>query len=478
MHYANQTVALLTTLCLLIATSACDDQTGDIGIDIMPSTDLSETSQAIYNVATASVMADSLIAFATDSYLGRVTDPETNATTTANFMAQFATLENDKLPDISAMHKEDGKVVADSVILNLYIKSYYGDSLNPMKIGVYELDPSNILPESKDYYTNIDPEDYVSHSPDALSKELSFAVTDLLIDDTVRFASTYSKNIRITLPADYGTKILRAYYEHPEYFKNSYSFIRNVVPGFYFKTIAGNGTMVNIDVSTLTIFFRYDINGKTYDGIKRIAATNEVIQCNSFTNRNLEPLVNISDYTFIKSPAAIFTEVTLPINEIYKGHENDSINTAKIVFNRRNNDATSNYALPVPRNLLLLPKTKLHEFFKNKQLPDNITSFVSVFATSYNSYTFSNISSALTYLQRMRNQGAGIKPTDNQSTIQAKTAAWEAQNPDWNKMLLVPVNTNTNSFGNIIDIYNDFSLSSTKLTASPQITVVYSSFNK
>ncbi len=441
----------------------------------MPSSDQTITSQDIFDLTTQSIPVDSLVAYTSECYLGRVTDPETNSTTTADFMAQFATLEGDDLPSIDAMYTEDGKAVADSIVLNLYIKSYYGDSLNSIKIGVYELDPDNILPEDKDYYTNIDPEEYVNKNDDAIRKEVTFAVTDLSIEDTVRNASSYSKNIRITLDPDYGTRILQAYYDHPEYFKDSYQFIRHVMPGFYFKTLAGNGTMVNIDVSTITVFYRFSTEDSTYVGIKRVAATNEVIQCNTFENRNLQPLLEATDYTYIKSPAAIFTEVTLPVNEIYEDHENDSINSAKIGFTRHNNDLTSDYTLPVPSTLLLISKDKLVDFFEDRETPDYITSYVSSFSSSYNSYTFSNISSALSYLHQLRNNGAGITDGDSNETIKLKTAAWEANNPDWNKMVLVPVTTSTSS-SSIVSIYHDFSLASTKLEVTPQISVIYSRF--
>lgn len=479
MQHITRGMLAMLAMCIMIFQS-CDDQTGTIGIEIMPDKDHPTTSQAVHDITTSSVAADSLIAFTSDCYLGRITDPETNATTTADFIAQFATLENDKLPDIKYMYKEDGQVVADSVIVNLYIKSYYGDSINPIKIGIYELDRNNILPENKDYYTNIDPTQYVSSQPDAVRKEQTFTVTDLSLDDTIRFATSYSKNIRVKLPQDYGTQILRKYYTNPEYFKNSYTFIRNVAPGFYFKTLAGNGTMVNIDVSTLTIFFRYNLKDSLVTGIKRVAATKEVIQCNSFQNRNLDPLLENTNCTFIKAPAAIFTEATLPINEIFKGHENDTINGAKVVFNRQNNITESPFTLPVPQQLLMVRKTEYEKFFREREVPDNKQSYTTNFTRAYNSYTFSNISGLISALHRLRNQKAGIKPTDTYNTIVAKTAKWEANNPDWNKVLLIPITTNTGTYGSIIDVFHDFSLSSTKLVGGPnnpiQITVVYSSF--
>ena len=71
-------------LSACVALTSCDDETGSLGIGTMPSSDHGRTSQSIYNVVSRSIAADSLASYTTDSYLGRVTDPETNATTTCN----------------------------------------------------------------------------------------------------------------------------------------------------------------------------------------------------------------------------------------------------------------------------------------------------------------------------------------------------------------------------------------------------------
>ena len=474
------TAIVLTTCAGLMS---CDDETGSLGISTMPSTDLGHSSRAVYGAVSRSIAADSLAAYATDSYLGRVTDPETNATTTCNFIAQFATLESDGLPELEAMYKEDGMVFADSVVVNMYIKSYYGDSVNSMKLGVYELDSANVIPEGSKIYTNIDPEDYLSTSPDAVRKETTFAVTDFDVDDTVRFASSYSKNIRLHLPASYGTRILRLYYEHPEYFHNSYSFIRHVMPGFYFKILGGNGTMVDIDITTLTIFFRYNADGKTLVGLKRVAATREVIQCNYFDNHNLEPLLEARDYTFVKSPMAIFTEIDLPIDTIFYNHRNDSINSAMLVLPRYNNEQTtgSAYALPVPQKLLMVRKDQLHKFFEQKMVPDNKTSYIANYSSTYNSYTFTNIANLVSYLYKLRDKEAGVNAGESYYIRKNKYSKWEEANPDWNKIVLVPVTTYSNSSGSIIDVSNDLSLASAKLVGGSgdklTISVVYSSFS-
>lgn len=467
---------------LLTLLNACDDTTGNIGISVMPSTDQTTTSQAVFPVRSSTVTTDSMVAYTSTCHLGRVTDPETGATTTADFMAQFATLEDDNLPAISAMHKENGEVVADSVLLNLYIQSYYGDSINSMKMGVYELDSANILPEGQNFYTDVDPTPYLNPRPNAIRKETTFAVTDLSVEDTLRFKTSYSKNIRVKLPTEYGTRILRKYYSNPEYFHNSYSFIRNVCPGFYFKTLSGNGTMVDIDITTLSVYFRFTVKDTTYVGIKRVAATGEVIQCNSFQNKDLAPLLNATDYTFVKAPVALATEITVPVDTIFQNHQADSINSARIVFTRYNNGVANAYSLPSPKQLLMLPKGKMYSYFENREIPDGTTSYTTTFSSSNNSYTFSNIAPLITYLRAYRNREAGVTDSDTELQRQAKYRTWEAANPDWNKMVLIPVTTALNAQNQIIDVYPDMSLSSVKLVGSASnpvtITVVYSSFSK
>lgn len=473
---------LILVLTLAITLHSCDDETGSIGISVMPSGDQPTTSQSLYDVFTESIQIDSLVAFTSDCYLGRVTDPETNATTTCEFLAQYTLLEDYKLPEPSKMHKENGEIVADSVLVNLYIKSYYGDSLNSMKIGVYELDTDNVMEENKNYYTNIDPNKYISDKADAMRHETSFAVSDLSLDDTIRYASSFNRNIRIKLPSSYGTKILNKYYEHPEFFKNSYSFIRNVVPGFYFKVIAGNGTMINIDVSTLTVFFRYTDKDSTYVGLQRVAATNEVIQNNHIKNEGIEPLLKATDHTFIKSPTGIFTALRLPIDNIYKGHERDSINSARIVFTRLNNTSTSAYNLPVPTKLLMIPLSEVNSFFEKRSVPNNKTSYLTDFSKVYNSYTFSNIANLVTHLHQKRNQGAGVAPNDSEATRQKKIQDWESKNPDWDRVIIMPVNIYTDGTGAVTSVFNDFTLASTKLVGGPDkpvnISIIYSSFSK
>lgn len=69
--------------------------------------------------------------------------------------------------------------------------------------------------------------------------------------------------------------------------------------------------------------------------------------------------------TYLKSPAGIFTEVTLPVEDIIRGHEKDTLNTATVMFPRINNvDENNAYNFDTPQTVLLLPKDSLKSFFE------------------------------------------------------------------------------------------------------------------
>ena len=168
--------------------------------------------------------------------------------------------------------------------------------------------------------------------------------------------------------------------------------------------------------------------------------------------------------TYLKSPAGIFTEVTLPIDEIFKGHANDSVNMATLTLPRVNNAEQNEYALSAPKQLLMIPKDSLYSFFEGNQLANNRTSYLSDSRLSTtNSYVFTNISNLVAAMNKNRNKSA-----------------------DWNKVLLVPVTittVSTTSSVSISKIEHDMSLSSTRLVGGEQsaygdlkMSVIYSKF--
>lgn len=468
--------------CITIA--SCDDTTDSIGNSLTDNMDMLKVTTDTFNVATRSIVADSVLSRSTTGYLGKIRDIETGNYITGDFMAQFSTLENYKLPEKdSIVSLQDGEVIADSCSIRLFYTDYYGDSLATMNITAYEMNEP--MKEGVKYYSNFDPiaEGFIRN--DGMKVNKTYTLTDLSISDEDRAdESSYTPNIKINLNKpytdkngvtynNYGTYIMRMYYEDPDRFKNSYNFIHEVCPGFYFKTNDGIGSMAYITVSQLNIYFRY-LNDSTYVGTTSFSATEEVLQTTNISNdkQNIADLANDNTCTYLKTPAGIFTEITLPVDEITENHSNDTINTAKISLTRINNNTHDEYSLSAPSTLLMIPKDSLYTFFENGDNVDYKKSFIATYSSSTNQYTFNNISGMITYMADIKKKGL------------AENSNWLSEHPDWNRVVVIPVSVTTNSSSQIVKIVHDMSLTSTKLVGGSEnpyepikINVIYSKFN-
>lgn len=487
-------------LFLIIVTSlfvpilfSCSDDSGLVGTDIMPGQDIVSTSQATYKVMSRSLKVDSVLANTGACYLGRVVDPETRAMTTCNFLAQFHVMENYSFPEKDRMLYDDkGQVIADSCDIRLYFDNYYGDSLVTMKLYVQELDTANVMPENGCYYSTLKPEKYLSQTS-PYRKTLTFAVKDFTRPATETDGKTYYRSIVVKLPVDYANFLLRKYYENNRNYANSFEFIRHVCPGFYFKTVGGVGAMVNSNMANLNVYFRY--KSKTAEGtdtiisgMQRLGATKEVIQ-NTEVDNSLPDymLAEADNYSFVKSPAAVFTEMELPVAEITAGtHYNDTINSASVFIRCYNTENSNSVNLPHPKTLLLLRKKDLYTFFEQHRLSDNVTSYHANYSEKTNTYDFSNIGRLITVIKNDRDTQAGVFPGDTQEVREAKYTAWEAgeHDSDWNKVVLVPVQTEVSvsaTTSTLLSIRHDYGLSSVKLAGGTggniEINVIYSRFD-
>lgn len=481
---------------------SCDDTTGTVGSSLTDDMDMLEVSTDTFQVTSRSIVADSVLSRNTTGYLGIIRDPETGNYITGNFMAQFGTLEDYSLPELDSIasltedfadadteEQKINKIVADSCHIRLFFMSYYGDSLATMNMTAHEM----VKPMSEDvqYYSNFDPkaEGFVDDNGFKVNK--TYALTDFTVsDDERQDEGSYTPNIKINLNMpytdkdgvtynNYGTYIMRKYYENPDYFKDSYNFIHNVCPGFYFEMNDGLGSMAYITVSQLNIYFKYKAD-TTYVGTSSFSGTEEVLQTTNIENDGnaMKSLAEDESCTYLKTPAGIFTELTLPVDEVKAGHENDTLNTTKLVLTRLNNNTTSDYSLDIPTALLMIPKDSLYSFFENGDIIDYQNSFYASFDTdsnyrNTNTYTFSNISELITNMYDAKTEGLASDPN------------WLANHENWNKVVIVPISVTTNSSSQIVKVVHDMSLTSTRLVGGANnpnspitLSVVYSKFGQ
>lgn len=484
----------MMVMLTLVTMYSCDDNTDNLGSSLINSVDNLKISTDTFKVTTRTIKADSVLSRSSIGYLGRVKDPETGSYITGSFMTQFHTMENYTYPasDSIVSHDAKGQIIADSAEIRLFYTTYYGDTLNAMKMTAYELDKP--VEEGKPYYSNFDPLEggYITRT-NGIKKNKAYTVSDMNISDSIRSLSTYTRNIRIPLNDEYtdrdnvkynnyGTYLMRKFYSNKDNYKNSYNFIHNVCPGFYFKTYNSLGNMVYVYVSQLNIYFRYMEGDTTYVGTTSFAGTEEVLQTTKITNdeTSMNRLAADNSCTYLKSPSGLYTELTLPVSEVFTNHQNDTLSTAKIILTRINNTNQSSYNLSVPQYLLLLPKDSLYTFFEKGKLIDNETSYMAQYSSTYNSYTFYNISNMVRNLQMIKENGLKSDPS------------WMTKHPNWDKVVAVPVNaTYTSSSSSyygtssstLTKIDNNMSLASTKLVRGNGdsdniiMSVIYSKFS-
>lgn len=447
---------LLTVLVIAALTfAACDDTTEGIGGSITNKIDNINISNSAFNVTTKSIVADSVLSRNNTGLIGKMKDPETGNYVKGDYMTQLSVLPTFSVDTLDYIKQaNNGSIEADSCYLLVSYNASYGDTIAPMKVTAYEM--TKPMSENKEYYSNYDAfkEGWVSENNQHWSSNYNLSNTSDVKNFKIYLNKKYKKDGKTY--KNYGSYIMQTYAEHPEYFKTNFKFLHNVCPGFYIKNVGGTGNMAKIWNTELIFYWtrKKTINTDSTAvsiGYNRFDGTEEVLQLNKIENdtENLKKLASKDQEkcTYLKSPAGIFTEVTLPIKDIMKGHEKDTLNTATISFPRLNNENEDNpYNFATPSTILMVQKDSLQSFFEKSKLADNRTSYTASYSstgTYKNAYTFQNIANLVSAMYKNKGKGE-----------------------NWNKVVLVPVNviTTTQGYTTVISkINHDMSLASTRL---------------
>ena len=452
---------LLAAASVLLFTQ-CDDSTDSVGNSMVPEVDIiTARTDTLYATSRTIMANDSILANTSDVYLGQYTDSESGTTFVSSFVTQFGCTEDFEFPEEGV----DGDS-ASYTKLRLYFDEFYGDSLNAMHCEVYELD--NTLQEGTPYYTNLDPEEFYDASKTPLASK-TFNAVDFQLHDTILYGEDYTRHIEITLPNRIGNHFIKKFYETDAegkntgkaYFANSEVFINEIFKGIYVKCTHGDGTVLRIYRTRLDVGFKRYIESSTgqKDSIQALSAPfysgKEVLQTNKFNNNDLQPLVDETGHTYIKTPAGLFTEVQLPIIDLIEG--SDDINSVKISFTRYNEEG--GFSTKPHANLLMIRKSELYKFFLKNKLTDNETSYLTSFTSSTNEYTYSNIAGLFkSCYEEYINSGLSLEE-------------WEAKNPEWDKVVLIPVTTTLDSNGSVVKIIHDISISSMRLRGGTEYQI-------
>ena len=494
---------------LAITFWGCDDNTAGLGLGMIPGSDQNINGKlSTFDVTTESVHAGKIYAMTNVGYVGKFTD-ETFGTYQAGFLAQLNCPDGLTFPEVYTEKKDaSGKVISATgkmVITNeddetieiikddqgnpignirttelfLLYDNYFGDSLTACRLSVYELggDNKETLNTDNAYYTNIIPEEF--YDSQNLLGTKAYTAVDYSLSEEDRNSSTYVPYIHVAFKEDrakeVGKNILEASRAAGKKFNNQ--LFGKAFPGIYVKSDYGDGTVLYVDQVQMRVVYKCyatdsitgiklkkqdGVNDSTYYTWRQFASTREIIQANQLSNdeQAINERINEKTCTYLKSPAGIFTEATLPISDIENELTGDTLNAVKLTFTNYNQSSDKKFGMSTPRNVLLIRKKYKDSFFKDNQLSDGITS--SLFnstTTSFTQYTFNNITQMINDCladgereeaeKKLKNGGTiTLQITNSEGKADTKEVHniedWEKYS-DWNKFILIPVLVTTDS---------------------------------
>ncbi len=503
----NQDTKIMKAKYALIALLAitfwgCDDNTAGLGLEMFPGSDQNINGKlSTFDVTTESVHAGKIYAMSNVGYVGKFTD-ETFGTYQAGFLAQLNCPQGMIFPEAFSGTTASGKGkmmtnfdnVADGVSgnytiikdkngkpigncqINIYLwyDSYFGDSLTACRLSMYVLDKkkgNKYWSEDPDaHYTNIDPTEYYDSTTSLLGSK-SYTAVDLSISDSIRNLSTYTPYIRITLDQtktqDLGLKLLEGGRTEDLYKK-----FQSIFPGVYVKSDYGDGTILYASSIQMDVAFLEHARDSITGGLLHTSAgkdsviyagrsftsTREIIQANRLENdtEKIQECINDPKCTYLKSPAGIFTQLTLPVSQIAEKLQGDTLNAVKLGIPIYNETSDKKFGMSTPKNVLLIRKKYKDSFFKKNKLSDGITSSLfSPTTTGFTQYTFNNITQMINDCLKDGEREKAEKSLpmtlkitnslgEEKDQVVTTIEEWEKYS-DWNKFILIPVLVTTDS---------------------------------
>lgn len=514
---------------LAITFWGCDDNTAGLGLGMFPGSDQNINGKlSTFDVTTESVHAGKIYAMTNVGYVGKFTDSKFG-TYQAGFLAQLncpagmtfpgvydgtaldskgkATKtmvgdDNEYNKDVTFIRDDKNNIIGNIHTIELYLwySSYFGDSLTACRLSVYELggEDKKELNTENAYYTDIKPEEFYN-SQNILGTK-AYTAVDLSVKDSIRKLSTYVPSVHVSFKDEaairIGREIIKKSRELGINFDNKA--FKDIFKGIYVKSDYGDGTVLYIDQAQMNVVYKcYAVDtlkgtilpkqvvkegeskDSTYYGYRIFATTREIIQANQLDNDKdaIQNCINEDTWTYLKSPAGIFTQVTIPVSQIAEKLQGDTLNAVKLGIPIYNETSDKKFGMSTPRNVLLIRKKYKDSFFKGNQLSDGKTSSLFNPTTSFTQYTFNNITQMINDCLADGEREAAEKKFNNKETItlqitdaegNAKEETvdnivdWERLS-DWNKFILIPVlvttdSSSSNSYygsSNVISIQHD-----------------------
>ena len=536
--------AVIAALCVIVSTISCSDNLSEIGSSVRPDTDGITIKTTSFEVPLQTVYRDSIYVRTGYPLLGAITDPylgDLNAGYLAQFYANKETsLDIYSSADsltfgilrtslISELEKEepgqwdpDGFYTSrydsmvgnciDSMTIRIYYESYYGDSLTPMQVSIYSLNPDvdfESLPET-DFYSNNDFSGM--YSQDNLLGSKAYTAANRELSDSLRSLSGYMHYIEVKLDDVYKDQFLRIATQaaiardtlnprrtqFTDIFADQSTLRSQWLSGVCVKPTFGDGSLIKVYYTAIYLFYssyhRYTIDGtilrnaaddgdSTYisNHVKYIAVTPDVIQMTGLDyndSRKAERL-SYTDTAYITSPQGYYATIEMPVGKIIGTMMSDEARKDSSYFLNAANFYLKAYkpkgyelsSTPAP-TLLMVQEDSVNTYFEEGMLPNSVTSCYATYTCdsvpndNYNDpsqgvyyYGFGNINSVIMGLAA--NQGwskdkiQSVEDWEKLLRANGKLTADQTIDDYTVRMALLPVDVTTNStYGTLLSVSN------------------------
>lgn len=397
-------ILFFSLLALSLSFIACEDTLNSVGLDTKPDSDairtLSDTIFLGEKYATT-IQADSV--YKNFNITGFADNERLKTKAGAFLLGSFYDSEYGRLKadfttafyhgDNNLFNKEMTSI--DSVVLRLNYHTWVGDSLARMVAKVY---PAKALPTIFEY-SNIDLKKYAEST---LWATKTYTAYDRSVPDSVRQASGYYPNVSFDLsqckmPGSALT-IAEAFYKewktNPATFGGIKEF-ENFFKGVYVTTEGGDGSLLRCFEARLEFKYRYKLSsGKDTTAIAYIESRNDIKSACQYINDTKDIPLNQQnlDATYIKAPAGLSTQYTIPIKKIKEILGDRVLNTVKFKVSAYPPEDRM-YALNVPASLMLIKSDSLNVFFKKSKAVQAPYSFKATISNY--TYNFGDISALI-----------------------------------------------------------------------------------
>ncbi len=402
--FGRKCLLILFTIMMFTVSCTNDDSVGGA---VRPEGDNIVVAADTFHIKSENVFNNVMSAQADSMYMGEFYSP-VFGTTKAELLVQFAPPEKYEFPDDSR------KPTADSLVLMMYYKSWYGARNIPLEISVYEMN-SGAIDYNKQYLSNLETSDFTDLSL-LMGKRMVTSV-DLSESDSIRESEGYVPTIRYKFDDE---QLERFYNIARSPFGTTEEFLDHF-KGIFITSRYGASTVFNFFEMHMKLHYHYTYEKNGKDTIVNTSiiypANKEVRQLNKFSHNDIQEVVEENDsINFIKASAGIYTKLEIPMDRIRErikskiGNKELHVNGAAIQLEIA--DMEENLLdLSYPFALMAITESEYEDFLKNYDVPTVVdtNTVIGYYTSAINAY---NIDISYYLVKHLRNN-----PTDENLSL-------------------------------------------------------------